>query len=492
MSHAANIRNRHNTSQNQESSSKRRRTDGPDHQVNGFTPKTNGVLPHAHLTANPTKDVKSSGRHDHAESSAVVRHPDAEQDVEMADSGSDVSSDSEGEDEDDDEESNGPEGEDESDEDDESEASDNAEDEELAKGPMHMKRHHQNSSKGMVNGEANEDQAVAGAAAEGERDAPSFGEILKARGQEPIDVNALHSLSDPAPKSVTEPTNNRVLSVPSANSLGTVLTQALRTNDVDLLESCLQVPNLQSIRATIERLHSSHATTLLQKLAERLHKRPGRAGSLMVWVQWTIVAHGGYLASQPGAMRELHTLHQVVKQRATGLQPLLALKGKLDLLEAQMQLRRNMQDRSRARHHGTDAGVTYVEGQEESSSDEEEALPTMMPTSTISTKPRSRRYRSKRKAQPSIPAKPMSQDEAEDEDIEGDMPTTLPNAVGGEFEDFGEDDEGSSDEEDDLLDDEAEETDEDSEAFSEEIDYDDVDEADESEEDERPAKRSKA
>src|SRR5436305_8171617 len=101
-----------------------------------------------------------------------------------------------------------------------------------------------------------------------------------------------------------------------------------------------------------------------------MHKRPGRAGSLMVWVQWTLVAHGGYLATQPDLMKKLTTLKRVIDDRARGLQPLLSLKGKLDMLEAQMQLRRSMQSSGMGPDEEDDEeGVIYVEGQEDEGSE---------------------------------------------------------------------------------------------------------------------------
>jgi len=335
---------------------------------------------------------------------------------------------------------------------------------------------------------------------------PSFGDLLRARAPttitvEPTSTTALNTLTAP---------NSRTLTIPTATSLGTVLTQALRTNDIDLLESCLQVSNLDSIRATIERLHSSLATTLLHKLAERLHRRPGRAGSLMVWVQWTIVAHGGYLASQPASVKQLHTLYNVVKQRAAGLQPLLTLKGKLDMLEAQMRLRQSMQERVRP---GTvrdqdEAGVVYVEGEEdvvavngidddaicdiegdsESEGDDEDSEVDEL--AAIAPALAARAQKKKLQALDIATTIPESDDEGD----EDDMPDTLPNGVDGH-----DDDEGSSDDDDDaegLLDDEAEESgeggSEDSELDEEDIDYDDEDLIDDEssegeEEEERPA-----
>ncbi|TKA32848.1 hypothetical protein B0A50_01074 [Salinomyces thailandicus] len=204
---------------------------------------------------------------------------------------------------------------------------------------------------------------------------PSFADVLRARHPDMIDVQA--SLSGPsATRSVVaQTTPNRAVTAASATSLGTVLTQALKTNDKDLLESCFQVTELSSVRSTIQRLQSHQASTLLQRLAERIHKRPGRTSNLMVWVQWTLVTHGGYLATQPEVMKKLRSLAQVVRERASGLQPLLHLKGKLDLLSAQLELRRDLQGAARARNaeeEDDEDAVLYIEGQDDDWSDGDE------------------------------------------------------------------------------------------------------------------------
>ncbi|CAM1509493.1 Fc.00g032320.m01.CDS01 [Cosmosporella sp. VM-42] len=186
---------------------------------------------------------------------------------------------------------------------------------------------------------------------------PSFGELLRA-DTEAIDVPSL--LNDST--AVSQPT--RAIVPPSHQSLTTVLSQALRTDDVDLLESCLHTTDLPTIRNTIERLDSSLASILLIKLAARLYRRPGRAGNLMTWVQWTLVAHGGALASQPKVIQSLNGLQKVLADRARGLNSLLALKGKLDMLEGQMDLRRKMQ-RGSAKHTSEsddEEDVIWVEG----------------------------------------------------------------------------------------------------------------------------------
>lgn len=295
-----------------------------------------------------------------------------------------------------------------------------------------------------------------------EPEEPSFGDLIRANAPEAVDVQA--AFIDPNAQSLV-PTGERALQqLPSGMSLGTVLTQSLRTNDTNLLETCFHVKDLPTVRATIERLDSSFATILLQRLAERLHSRPGRAGSLMVWIQWTLVAHGGYLASQPEVMKKLVSLHRVVKDRANSLQSLLSLKGKLDMLEAQMNLRKSMQARSKtanALEEDHEEGVIYVEGQEDSDSEDDEA------NDSLPVKTR---------------AKTSADSEASDRDAdnEDEVPTItngmIANSDGSESDDAG------------LLDEEASSTDNDSadEVSEDEVDHDSVDSVDSSDADDSP------
>lgn len=197
---------------------------------------------------------------------------------------------------------------------------------------------------------------------------PTFGDLL--RDQETVDVAAALPGTSQAGATLTN-LPPRPISAPNANSLGTVLAQALRTDDADLLESCLQVSETTVIRNTIQRLDSSLAGTLLTQLAARLHRRPGRAHNLMSFVQWSLIAHGGALATQPDIQRRLAELNRVLEERSRGLNSLLALKGKLDMLEAQMTLRLGNKSRggnavdSDEDESDAEDGIVYVEGQED-------------------------------------------------------------------------------------------------------------------------------
>jgi U3 small nucleolar RNA-associated protein 5 len=209
---------------------------------------------------------------------------------------------------------------------------------------------------------------------------PAFGELLLAQNSDAIDVTdrAKHTKDEQSAHGSGEP---NVVGLSSA-TLGTVLTQALKTNDHERLETCFAVSESDRIRPTIQRLHSEQAATLLLRISERIYKRPGRAGDLLHWTQWTLAIHGQYLAAQEGLMPRLHALRRVVKERARGLQPLLQLRGKLDLIHSQLELRHRAHKRAAALNaDDQDNGdaVIYVEGQDDWS-DEDVAEPSQLRT----------------------------------------------------------------------------------------------------------------
>ena len=316
----------------------------------------------------------------------------------------------------------------------------------------------------------------------GEAEEPSFGDLLRANTSEAVDVQA--AFADPNAHSLVPTGEKGLQQLPSGMSLGTVLTQSLRTNDTNLLETCFHVTDLSIVRATIERLDSPLATVLLQRLAERLHSRPGRAGSLMVWIQWTVVAHGGYLSSQPEVMKKLNSLYRVVDDRAKSLQALLMLKGKLDMLDAQTNLRKSMQARSRAANaleEDDEEGVTYVEGQEESDSEDEEGEE----DSALDSRP------AKAGAEdPELSGAEDSEASDEDDDSEDDMPTAT-NGVIAESDGSESDEEGLFDEEASFTDHESRDEDSEGEVDHESIDSVDSSDADTSPPPKHPAKKSK-
>lgn len=289
---------------------------------------------------------------------------------------------------------------------------------------------------------------------------PSFGDLVAAKSTHAISVaEALPSLG-PGVFAPTEPTQQTA--VHSGISLSTVLTQALRTNDNSLLESCLHNPDTQIIRSTIQRLDSSLAGVLIQKLAERLSSRPGRYGHLLVWVQWICVAHGGAIGGRPDVLSKVKTLYKVLNQRSKALDSLLMLKGKLDMLDAQLGLRKQLlADRSPVRN--SDKGhVVYVEGEENDDSSDEDVAVGESSTATPST----HKNREKKTLHDLVPA---GEDESEDDE---DMPMINGVVAESDASDY----DSEEDEEDPIqqheggiVDEEAEESDEDSHPSDREV-----------------------
>ncbi|KAL4919974.1 Dip2/Utp12 family-domain-containing protein [Aspergillus aurantiobrunneus] len=214
---------------------------------------------------------------------------------------------------------------------------------------------------------------------------PSFGELMKAQAAEEIDVEAeleddVHARSLIPGKPITA-----AQQIPSGVSLSTVLSQSLKTNDTDMLEACFHIGDADTIRTTIQRLDSPLAATLLQRLAERLSARPGRYGHLLVWVQWTCIAHGGALAGNKNLLKQMSTLFKVMDQRSSTLSSLLLLKGKLDMLDAQLSLRQSLRENADQVDSEDEENVIYVEGYDDEE-DEDSGAEATKNTDTPRTK----------------------------------------------------------------------------------------------------------
>ncbi|KAJ5349615.1 Small-subunit processome Utp12 [Penicillium brevicompactum] len=227
-------------------------------------------------------------------------------------------------------------------------------------------------AKAAVNGDVEMQNAPDSEEEEEEEGAePSFGELMRANAE--VDVEA--ELDDDVLLGALVPGKPQaaVQQIPTGVSLATVLTQSLKTNDSGMLESCFHTGDLSIIRTTIQRLDSSLAATLLQKLAERLASRPARYGHLLVWVQWTCVAHGGALAGHPDLLKRMASLYKVMDQRSSSLPSLLLLKGKLDMLDAQLSLRQSIRGGDEDMDSEDEDNVIYVEGQDDLEDSETEA-----------------------------------------------------------------------------------------------------------------------
>lgn len=317
---------------------------------------------------------------------------------------------------------------------------------------------------------------------EKEPEEPSFAEKFQA-----LEVSsAAKTATSTALTTISPALAKKDIQPPSAGSLTTVLTQALKTNDTTLLESCLHTTDSSSILATVRRLNSTMAVSLLESLAERIARRPGRAGSLGVWVRWTLVAHGGYLVSLPDLMRTLSGLYSTLNTRAGALPRLLALQGRLDMLHAQVDLRkalRNSAEGSLGGDGAGDKGVLYVEGQEQDSSSDDgsDEEPEEVGMQGLQIEDASF-------------IKGGAGDDTEDEDVDNGAEGSSEGEEQDEDEDEDEDEDDSEEEVNGFLDIEASEASGEEGEEEDEVDYDDVDVEilDTDEEEERAGPKSKS
>ncbi|KAG8998905.1 Small subunit (SSU) processome component [Tulasnella sp. 427] len=163
----------------------------------------------------------------------------------------------------------------------------------------------------------------------------------------------------------------------SGITLTRTLTQALHSNDKQLLETCLQTADERVVKGTVEGLLQQHVVPLLDMLVERLAKggsggvggaSTDYASTIVVWIRVVLFVHAAFLMTQPDLVKKLASLHATLVARSALQDRLQMLNGRLDLIFSQLRLRRYdaaKPSTSKSRRKA----MLYVEGD---SSDEEE------------------------------------------------------------------------------------------------------------------------
>lgn len=153
------------------------------------------------------------------------------------------------------------------------------------------------------------------------------------------------------------------LSKHTAGTLTVVLSQALRNNDHTLLETVLTNRDPNDIQNTISKLNSSLAVVLLERLTERITRQQLRFDQMNFWLKWIIIIHGGVLSSMPNMKNQLASLHAVLTKKANTLPRLLELQGRLNMLNLQNALKKEILAGSANQndYDEADTDVEYVE-----------------------------------------------------------------------------------------------------------------------------------
>jgi len=119
---------------------------------------------------------------------------------------------------------------------------------------------------------------------------------------------------------------------PKADSLATLLAQALAADDNQLLERCLSVHDKRVIETTVGHLSGPLAMKLLSICLDNMKDKPNRGERLAKWCRATLVRHAGFASVSPNAQRTLAHLQSQIDARTAQREPLLQLMGRLDLL----------------------------------------------------------------------------------------------------------------------------------------------------------------
>ncbi|KAI9275437.1 WD40-repeat-containing domain protein [Phascolomyces articulosus] len=123
---------------------------------------------------------------------------------------------------------------------------------------------------------------------------------------------------------------------PSAGSLQQVLLQALHSGDKALLEACLTQEKPEVVHTTIQRLPTAYVIPLMLQLIAKFQNSPGRGTGLLVWIKAVLLIHTTYLMTVPDLVAQLSTFYQALDARLAVFPKLLALRGRLDLIQNQI------------------------------------------------------------------------------------------------------------------------------------------------------------
>ena len=199
----------------------------------------------------------------------------------------------------------------------------------------------------------------------------TLGERLRAIEQTaadaPIDGTA------PAEKQKLTATDRAVLDAlggkgapPKADSLATLLSQALVAEDRALVERCLNVSDAQTVNNTVARLQPHVAVRLLNAALDRMRTKPTRGEQLARWMRTVMLHHAGYITTSAKAQRSVMELQQTVEAHVAMQRPLLGLLGRLDLLLHKRQQVPDGEDGVDGTGDGGEGPLTvYAEGEDD-------------------------------------------------------------------------------------------------------------------------------
>ncbi|WAR61529.1 hypothetical protein PtB15_12B217 [Puccinia triticina] len=203
--------------------------------------------------------------------------------------------------------------------------------------------------------------------------------------------------------SLNETSSTNPTTIASIGSFAQTLSQALKSNDTKLLETCFlqqSKNNKNLISNTIQRLPKKLLHTLIEQITICLNRKKRgygdgltvatvrRTKTLVEWVRQILLIHMSYLLTIPTLVTQLTTLHASLQKRLKLHTKLLSLDGRLELVLNQIEMNRvsnagiqpagpkSLKAIDKAKKRATTAPkpepYKYVEGESSASDDEAE------------------------------------------------------------------------------------------------------------------------
>ncbi|KAI8646790.1 hypothetical protein BD408DRAFT_479738 [Parasitella parasitica] len=102
--------------------------------------------------------------------------------------------------------------------------------------------------------------------------------------------------------------------------------------------------SLQDIRNTIRRLPLDNILPLLQELLAQFDVQQARDAVLTEWIKTVLLTHTAYFMTLPEVVQRLSTLYKELDDRLTVYPKLLAMRGRLDLIQNQIDARNRIEE----------------------------------------------------------------------------------------------------------------------------------------------------
>merc|ERR1712154_121122 len=132
--------------------------------------------------------------------------------------------------------------------------------------------------------------------------------------------------------------------LPNADSLYTLLTQSLASNDQAMFDRLLLMQNDDAMREfegdliknTLDRISGEMAVQLLEKLVEKFRVFPRQSISILRWLLPLLNSHSASFSKEMSSRKDLISVHQAIDYQIKSLLPAMKLQGRLSLLMNQM------------------------------------------------------------------------------------------------------------------------------------------------------------